>query len=165
MFTGLTNGFGNVKVIRGTDRQHIELQTNYDTSKISIGDSIACSGVCLTVTKINKYSFSVDISLETLLKTTIQFWRIGTPVNFEKPIRMGDEFGGHIVAGHVDGVGSVTEIISDNRSIKLSFQAPDELMKFIAIKGSISIDGVSLTIKKVSKCVFIFEGRSAYCYT
>ena len=154
MFTGLTNGFGNVKAIRGTDRQHIELLTNYDTSKINIGNSIACSGVCLTVTKINKTSFSVDISHETLLKTTIQFWRIGTPINFEKPIKMGDEFGGHIVTGHVDGIGSVTKIITDNLSIKLSFQAPNELMKFIAIKGSISIDGVSLTINEVSENLF-----------
>ena len=154
MFTGLTNGFGSIKKISENDGQRIELLTNYDTSKINIGDSISCSGVCLTVTEITKDSFFVDISNETLLKTTIQFWRKGTPINFEKPIKMGDEFGGHIVSGHVDGVGSVTKIVTDNRSIKLSFKVPNELMKFIAIKGSISIDGVSLTINQVLKNLF-----------
>jgi riboflavin synthase len=157
MFTGIITDVGSVRQIEKRGDTHIVIATHYDVGTIDIGASIACSGVCLTVVDKGAGSdrwFAVTASGETLAKTTLGEWKPGDPVNLERPLRLGDELGGHIVAGHVDGVAQIVEIRPDGESSRVTFEAPAQLARFIAPKGSISLDGVSLTVNDVDGARF-----------
>jgi len=152
MFTGIVTDVGRVRHIEKRGDTHIVISTNYDLSAVDIGASIACSGVCMTVVDkgTGKDSwFAVTASGETLSKTTIGTWKVGDPVNLERPMRVGDEFGGHIVSGHVDGVAEVKLLAPEGESTRVTFEAPVALARFIASKGSVALDGVSLTVNEV----------------
>jgi riboflavin synthase len=125
-----------------------------DTASIPLGASIACSGCCLTAVALGPDWFAVDASAETLSKTTLGAWTVGTRVNLERPLKVGDELGGHIVAGHVDGVGEVIGMSPENGSVRWSFRVPGPLARFIAPKGSVAVDGVSLTVNEVGRDTF-----------
>src|SRR5690606_3456752 len=118
-------------------------------SGVSIGDSICVNGCCLTATRIEGETFAADVSRETLAVTTLRDWTVGTRVNLENALRVGQPLGGHYVSGHVDGIGTVVSVSSDARSHRVQFEAPVELARYIARKGSICIDGVSLTVNEV----------------
>jgi riboflavin synthase len=120
-----------------------------DTARIPLGASIACSGCCLTAIEVGPDWFAVTASQETLSKTTLGTWVPGTRVNLERPLKVGDELGGHIVAGHVDGLGHVVSSTPENASTRWVFEVPDALARFIAPKGSVAVDGVSLTVNEV----------------
>ena len=152
MFTGIVTDVGRVRHVEKRGDTHIVISTNYDLSQVDLGASIACSGVCLTVVDkgTGKDSwFAVTASGETLSKTTLGSWKTGDPVNLERPMRVGDEFGGHIVAGHVDGVAEVKLVVPEGESTRFTFDVPVALSKFIASKGSVALDGVSLTVNEV----------------
>ena len=125
-----------------------------NTATIPVGASIACSGCCLTAVELGPDWFAVDASAETLSKTTLGSWKIGTQVNLERPLKVGDELGGHIVAGHVDGVGEVIGMTPEGGSVRWRFRVPSHLARFIAPKGSVAIDGVSLTVNEVEGSTF-----------
>jgi riboflavin synthase len=125
-----------------------------ETASIPVGASIACSGCCLTAIELGPDWFAVTASAETLSKTTLGTWRPGTRVNLERPLKVGDELGGHIVAGHVDGVGRVLSTTPDHGSTRWLFEVPDDLARFIAPKGSVAVDGVSLTVNEVGRTTF-----------
>lgn len=154
MFTGIVTDQGLVRRIeRAADARFI-FETAYDTDSIASGASISCSGACLTVVEKGPGWFAADVSAETLSKTTLGDWQAGTPVNFERALRLGDELGGHMVSGHVDGVAVVRERREEGGSIRLSFEAPKALMGFIAAKGSVVLDGVSLTVNEAGDGAF-----------
>jgi riboflavin synthase len=125
-----------------------------DTAAIPLGASIACGGCCLTAVAVGPDWFAVTASAETLSKTTLGTWAVGTRVNLERPLRVGDELGGHIVAGHVDGVGEVVAMTPDHGSTRWQFRVPEPLARYIAPKGSVSVDGVSLTVNEVQGAIF-----------
>jgi len=125
------------------------VETAYDTSEIKIGASIACAGPCLTVTDKDEGWFAVDASAETLSKTTLGDWTEGTQINLERALKVGDEMGGHIVTGHVDGVAKVVSITPEGDSLRFVFEAPSEFARYVAPKGSLCLDGVSLTVNEV----------------
>jgi len=154
MFTGIVTDLGHVRRISHNGDTRIEIDTNYDTSTIDIGASIACSGACLTVVEKGRGWFAADVSAETLSCTTLNSWTTGTAINLERPLRAADELGGHIVSGHVDGVGTVRSIRPDGDSKRFVFEVPPALMRYIAAKGSISVDGVSLTVNEVDGSSF-----------
>lgn len=154
MFTGIITDVGRVRRLRRTDGLDLTIATGYDTGTIELGASIACSGVCLTVVSIEPGGFSVQASGETLACSTLGDWQEGSAVNLERALRAGDELGGHIVAGHVDGVARIVERRPDGESVRFSFQAPAALAPFIASKGSVAIDGISLTVNEVEGTVF-----------
>lgn len=154
MFTGIVSDIGAVRDISGEGDLRFEITTSYDTSSIDIGASISCSGACLTVIETGADWFAVQVSPETLDKTTASDWTVGMPLNLERALRMGDELGGHIVTGHVDGIGTVKSVTEVAESWVVAFEAPAELAQFIAHKGSITIDGVSLTVNNVEGAVF-----------
>ncbi len=150
MFTGLITDIGEVRAVeRETDARFV-IGTAYDLAAVSIGASIACSGACLTVVEKGADWFSVDVSAETLSCTTLGEWQVGRRINLEKSLRLGAELGGHLVQGHVDGIAPVTDRRPDGESIRFEFEAPAELSRFIARKGSISLDGISLTVNEVA---------------
>src|SRR5438105_14774869 len=138
MFTGIITDLGRVKRLRRGDLVDLTIATAFDTSAIPVGASIACSGACLTVVAAGSGEFSVQASAETLACTTIGEWAEGTPVNLEKPLRVGDELGGHLVAGHVDGIARIVERRPEAESVRFVFEAPDGREKFIAPNGSIA---------------------------
>lgn len=150
MFTGIVTDLGRVRAISMSGDTRIEIETSYDTGSIDIGASIACSGPCLTVVEKGPGWFAVEASAETLERTTLGRWEVGTSVNLERAMRVGDELGGHIVSGHVDGVAEVREIAPEGDSVRFTFEIPAGLRAFIASKGSIALDGVSLTVNEVS---------------
>lgn len=154
MFTGIVTDIGSVRSIQGEGDLRFEITTSYDTSGIDIGASISCAGACLTAIETGKDWFAVQVSPETLDKTTLSDWAVGTPLNTERALRMGDELGGHIVTGHVDGIGTVVSVTPVAESWVVAFEAPQELAQYIAKKGSITIDGVSLTVNNVAGAVF-----------
>ncbi len=131
-----------------------EIETAFDMGSVDIGASIACSGTCLTVVEKGAGWFAVDVSAETLACTTLGDWKVGSPVNLERSLRMGDEMGGHIVLGHVDGVGEITAIAPEGDSQRFQFRAPESLASFIAAKGSATINGISLTVNDVQGSIF-----------
>lgn len=151
MFTGLVEATGRVAAIeaKGGD---VRLRIASDTlgfADVQLGDSIAVNGVCLTVVAFDAHGFDADVSTETLARTTLGAWRVGRLVNLEKSLRFGDRVGGHLVSGHVDGVGQVVSIEADARATRWRFALPRALSRFVAEKGSIAVDGVSLTVNAV----------------
>jgi riboflavin synthase len=149
MFTGLITDMGEVRVMeRGKDARFV-IATAYDMGAVEIGASIACSGACLTVVEKGTDWFSVDVSAETLSCTTLAEWQTGRRINLEQSLRLGAELGGHLVQGHVDGVAPVTAKAPDGDSLRFEFEAPAELSRFIARKGSVALDGISLTVNEV----------------
>jgi len=154
MFTGIVTDLGRVKRVRRADLVDLAVATRFDTSAIPIGASIACSGVCLTVVEVAPGEFSVKGSAETIACTTLGSWDEGTAVNLEKPLRIGDELGGHLVSGHVDGIARIIERRPEAQSVRFVFEAPSGLAPFIASKGSVALDGVSLTVNEVSGARF-----------
>ena len=157
MFTGIVTDVGEIRRVEKRGDTHIVIATHYDVATIAIGASIACSGVCLTVVeKGNREDrwFAVTASGETLAKTTIAGWKPGDAVNLERPLRLGDELGGHIVAGHVDGVAKLVKRAPEGESVRMIFEPPEYLVPFIAAKGSVALDGVSLTVNEVEVARF-----------
>jgi riboflavin synthase len=154
MFTGIITDLGRVKRVRRGDLVDLTIATAFETSAIAIGASIACSGTCLTVVATAAGEFSVQASAETLACTTIGEWDEGTPVNLEKSLRVGDELGGHLVSGHVDGIAHIVERRPEAESVRFVFEVPDGLERFIAAKGSVALDGVSLTVNEASGARF-----------
>jgi riboflavin synthase len=158
MFTGIVTGLGRVRsvtpIAAGADMRLVIAAPWADTATIPLGASIACSGCCLTAVALGPDWFAVDVSAESLSKTTLGGWQPGTAVNLERPLRVGDELGGHIVAGHVDGVGKVLSATPENGSTRWLFEVPYPLARYIAPKGSIAVDGVSLTVNEVDGISF-----------
>ena len=151
MFTGIILAIGRIHSIaeRGGDLELGLDAAGLDSARLGLGDSVAVQGVCLTVTRKQATGFFADVSRETMAKTTLGSLKVGSPVNLEPSLRAGDALGGHMVSGHVDGVGRLVEAQEDARSTRLEFELPASLMKFVAPKGSICIDGVSLTVNNV----------------
>lgn len=153
MFTGIVTALGTIRQINpigeGKDMRLVIHAPWPDTASIALGASIACSGCCLTAVEIGSDWFAVDASAETLSCTTMGTWRVGSRINLERSLKVGDELGGHIVSGHVDGVGRTLSATAENASTRWEFQVPPGLARFIAEKGSVAIDGVSLTVNAV----------------
>lgn len=155
MFTGIVTDVGRVRSIRQTDRdRRFEIETAYDLSGIEIGASISHAGCCLTVVDKSDGWYAVEVSGETLSLTTLGDWSNGDPVNLERAAKVGDELGGHIVSGHVDGLGEVISVTPEGGSHRVKIRAPAPLHRFIAPKGSIAMEGVSLTVNEVDDQVF-----------
>ena len=154
MFTGIVSDVGRVRRVRRGELLDLTIATALDTATISLGASVACSGACLTVVAVEPGAFAVQASVETLTSTTLGEWEEGMPVNLEKSLRLGDELGGHLVLGHVDGVARIVERRPDAESVRFAFEAPEELAPFIASKGSVALDGVSLTVNEVAQTRF-----------
>ena len=156
MFTGLITGVGTVRVVQPAGeakdaRFTLELPNNdaWRNAGITLGASIACSGCCLTVIEHGADFFAVEVSAETLACTTLGAWKPGSKINLEASLRLGDEFGGHLVSGHVDGLATVLAAAPENGSTRWVFQLPPELARFVAPKGSVAVNGVSLTVNEV----------------
>ena len=155
MFTGIVTDIGRVRSVRQTERdRRYEIETAWDTSGIDLGASISHAGCCLTVTEKGPGWFAVEVSSETLSKTTLGDWREGDPVNLERAAKLGDELGGHIVSGHVDGLGRVVSVTPEGGSHRIDIAASTPLHRYVAAKGSITVDGVSLTVNTVEGQVF-----------
>ncbi|MEH6675882.1 riboflavin synthase [Phenylobacterium sp.] len=155
MFTGIVTDVGKVRAVRDTNRdRRFEIETDFDLSTVELGASIAHAGCCLTVVEKGEGWFAVEVSGETLDHTTLGEWSEGRPVNLERSARVGDELGGHIVSGHVDGVGEIISIVSEGGSHRVKVRVPRPLHRYIAPKGSIAIEGVSLTVNEVEDDVF-----------
>lgn len=160
MFTGIVTGLGEVRAItpigRGQDmRLVVGVPVGWaDMATIPLGASIACNGCCLTAVELGPDWFAVTASAETLSKTTLGVWQTGTRINLERPLKVGDELGGHIVSGHVDGLGEVLAATPDQGSTRWRFRVPGAIARFIAPKGSVAIDGVSLTVNEVEGDTF-----------
>jgi len=151
MFSGIVQAVGRIAAFeRHGGNAHVEIDAAaLGLDDVRIGDSIAVAGVCLTVVAIDGARFSADLSAETLARTTLGAHRIGDPVNLEKSLRLADRLGGHLVAGHVDGVGTIESVQDDGAAQRWTFSAPAGLARYIAVKGSIAIDGTSLTVNEV----------------
>ena len=154
MFTGISENIGTISKISTKDPIEYSIKTKMDLKKAKIGSSIMCSGICLTVIKKKINTFSINISEETLKLTTAKDWKEGTNINLERSLRVGDELGGHIVTGHVDAVVYVKEKKILNKSVLMYFSLPKGLNKFVCKKGSVTLDGVSLTVNDVKKDKF-----------
>ena len=151
MFTGIVTATGSILAIeeRGADKRFAINTGKLDLSDVNIGDSISVNGTCLTATELTENGFSTDLSTESLAVTTFGAATLGTRVNLEKALRLSDRLGGHIVSGHVDGIGVITNLYEDARSIRYEIGMPAELNRYLCKKGSICIDGVSLTVNDV----------------
>lgn len=157
MFTGIVTDIGTVLELERRGDLRARIGTGYDTAGIDIGASIACDGVCLTVIALasdRQSWFDVEISAETLGATNLDRWDVGTRLNLERALKVGDELGGHIVSGHVDGVAMVVAMQDDGDSTRVTFRAPDHLARFIAPKGSVALNGTSLTVNDVDGADF-----------
>ena len=154
MFTGIINGIGHIDFIEDDGDRTFRIDCGWDCSSIDIGASIACSGVCLTVVASQTRSFDVTASAETLAVTTASGWSVGDQINLERALKLGDELGGHIVSGHVDGLAEITSIETVGDSHVVWLKAPSAYSRFIAGKGSVALDGVSLTVNTVEGCLF-----------
>ncbi|ODM44409.1 riboflavin synthase [Cereibacter johrii] len=157
MFTGIVSDIGRVLELERTGDLRARIATAYDVQAIDIGASIACDGVCLTVVATGTEPsawFDVNISGETLSKTVIGDWEPGRRVNLERALKVGDELGGHIVSGHVDGVAEVVRVVPEGDSLRVTFRAPEALARFIAPKGSVALNGTSLTVNEVDGAEF-----------
>ncbi|CDK98385.1 riboflavin synthase alpha chain [Magnetospirillum gryphiswaldense MSR-1 v2] len=151
MFTGIVTDLGAIRrVVRNAGKEtRFEINTAYDLNGIDIGASIAHNGVCLTIVDKGADWYAVEVSAESISKTTLGDWVEGGRINLERAMKVGDELGGHIVSGHVDGVATVMSITDENESKRFVFEAPENLAKFVAPKGSVALDGVSLTVNEV----------------
>ena len=156
MFTGIVTDIGKIIELEKRGDLRARVETNYDMSTVAIGASIACDGICLTVIKTGSNWFDVEISAESVEKTHLKFntWAIGASVNLERALRVGDELGGHIVSGHVDGVVEIVDMKDEGDSTRFVFLAPSNLQKFIAPKGSVALNGTSLTVNEVHSSKF-----------
>lgn len=158
MFTGIVTALGSVRAItalgEAADMRLTIAAPWPDTAAIPVGASIGCSGCCLTAVEVGDEWFAADASAETLRRTTLGRWQVGTRVNLERSLRLGDELGGHLVSGHVDGLGEVLAAAPEHGSVRFVFRVPSELARFIAVKGSIAVDGVSLTVNEVTDDTF-----------
>ena len=154
MFTGIVTAIGTIESVEQRGDLRVRIACPFDPAKIAIGASIACSGVCLTVVERGGQAgaawFAVDVSAETVSRTAHGMWHEGRRVNLEPSLRVGDELGGHIVSGHVDAVGRIADWQPEGDSTRLTVRAPSDLAPFIAAKGSIALDGVSLTVNEVA---------------
>jgi len=149
MFTGIVTDVGRVEEVMPGGVTRVVLSTRYDLDTIDLGASIAHNGCCLTVVEKGNGRYAVEVSAETLDKTTLGGWTVGTPVNLERSLKLGDELGGHLVSGHVDGVATVVSTRPDGDSTRFAVEAPAAVAGMIAPKGSIALDGVSLTVNEV----------------
>lgn len=149
MFTGIITDIGTIRSVEQRGDTRMVIETAFDLDTVEIGASIACSGVCLTVVDKGPDWFAVDASGETLSRTALGSWGVGTRINLERALKLGDELGGHIVTGHVDGVGEVASIVPEGASRRIQFLGPKALAAYIAQKGSVTIDGISLTVNGV----------------
>jgi riboflavin synthase len=156
MFTGIVQSLGEVVAVepRGGDLRLRIAAPGIDSARLALGDSVACAGCCLTVVAHEGQVFTADISLETLAITTLADWRVGQPINLEPALRAGDALGGHLVSGHVDGLAELLSRHDDGRSLRMRWRAPAPLARFIAAKGSVALDGVSLTVNEVAGAEF-----------
>ncbi|MEL6586775.1 MAG: riboflavin synthase [Pseudomonadota bacterium] len=158
MFTGIITDIGTIRNVEDRGDLRVRIGTGYDPDGIDLGASIACDGCCLTVVDRGRDGqgawFDVDVSAESLSKTALGAWAPGVRVNLERSLRVGDELGGHIVSGHVDGVAQILSVTPEGGSVRYVFQAPDALARFIAPKGSIALNGTSLTVNEVSGAQF-----------
>ena len=155
MFTGIVTDVGRVRSVRETNRdRRFEIETAFDLGTLEIGASVSHAGCCLTVVEKGTGWFAVEVSGETLSLTTLSDWTKGRAVNLERAARVGDELGGHIVSGHVDGVGEVVSVAAEGGPHRVRIRAPRPLHRFIAPKGSITVEGVSLTVNEVEDDVF-----------
>ena len=152
MFTGIVTDIGEIVSVdpggKAGDRRFV-IATRHDMTPIAIGASIACSGCCLTVIEKSAGRFAVEVSAESLDKTHLGDWTVGSRLNLELSLKLGDELGGHLVYGHVDGVGKIASMTPEGGSVRFVFEAPTEVARFVAAKGSIAIDGISLTVNEV----------------
>jgi riboflavin synthase len=155
MFTGIITDIGEVAWREGG---RFTIRCGYSPETIAIGASIACDGACLTAVEVapagKGSTFTVDVSNETLGRTTLGAWQPGRRINLERALKAGDELGGHIVAGHVDGVGGIVDIRPDGESRRFTVEVPDELARYLAPKGSVALDGISLTLNEASRSRF-----------
>lgn len=151
MFTGIITDIGEITAVEkdAGDDLHLTIKANAPLDDVAIGASISCSGICLTVVKLSGKEFSVDVSAETVARSVPGMWEVGRKLNLERALKVGDELGGHIVTGHVDGVGTVTDVQQVDGSLNLVVRAPADLAPAIARKGSVAADGVSLTVNDV----------------
>lgn len=156
MFTGIVTALGTVREVQPIGQGHDQLLVIgvapgflAEPQPAALGASIACSGVCLTAVQLGADFFAVQASAETLSRTTLGGWKPGSRVNLERPLRVGDELGGHLVAGHVDGLAEVLSATPENASVRWRFRAPRALARYVAPKGSVALDGVSLTVNEV----------------
>ena len=159
MFTGIVTDIGTVTALEQRGDTHITIATAYDVDDIDLGASISCEGACLTVVakgrdEAGKGWFAVDASAETLRCTNLGDWKQGTPINLERALKVGDELGGHIVSGHVDAVGTISAKTDEGQSIRYDFDVPKSILPFLAPKGSVTLNGVSLTVNEVSDAGF-----------
>ncbi len=157
MFTGIVTDVGRIVETRIAGDLRARIATRYDVGRIDIGASIACDGVCLTVVALGSAAepwFDVEISAETVSKTNLGRWEPGRRVNLERALKVGDELGGHIVSGHVDGVAEVVSLRPEGGSVRVTFRAPEALARFIAPKGSVALNGTSLTVNGVDGAEF-----------
>jgi riboflavin synthase len=157
MFTGIVTDIGEITSVvpgdRAGDRRFV-VRTRHDVAPIAIGASIACSGCCLTVLEKGSDWFAVEVSGESLAKTHLGDWKLGSRLNLELSLKLGDELGGHLVYGHVDGVGTIASMTPEGGSVRFVFEVPSELARFIAAKGSVAVDGISLTVNEVGASSF-----------
>ena len=162
MFTGIVTDVGEIVAVEKRGDTAFTIACAYDPVSIAVGASIACAGVCLTVLERNRLAdgrgaFTVEASAETLAKTTLGDWRAGTLINLERALKLGDELGGHIVSGHVDGVGVIESIRPEGASRRFTCAAPADLARFIAAKGSVALDGTALTVNEIEANRFGFN--------
>jgi len=155
MFTGIITAMGTILQVDETrgDKRFV-IETPWNMTEVPLGASIACSGCCLTVVEKTTNSFTVDVSAESISKTNLGDWKVGSRINLESSLRFGDELGGHLVSGHVDGVAILKKITPEGDSHRLKIRVPKNLKHFIAPKGSVALDGISLTINEVEDDVF-----------
>ncbi len=154
MFTGIITAIGRLETVTDKGDRLLRVSCAWDCEAIDIGASIACSGICLTVVNTGHQWFEVAASAETMAVTTLGDWKAGTSINLERALRVGDELGGHVVSGHVDGLAQVTSITPNGDSHIIWLDAPRSLASFVATKGSIALDGVSLTVNAVNYTAF-----------
>ena len=154
MFTGIVTDLGTVRRITPGPVTRLEIETAYPVAEIALGASVCCSGCCLSVVEKGPNWMAFEVSGETLSVTTLGTWKVGTRINLERALKVGDELGGHLVSGHVDGVGKIVDQRQDGGSIRITLEAPKPMMRFIASKGSIAVDGISLTVHEVTDMNF-----------
>jgi riboflavin synthase len=149
MFTGIITDIGTITAVETRGDLHVRVGCDYDTDGIDIGASIACSGACMTVVEKGPGWFAVDVSHESVSRTAGDRWAVGRRLNLERALKVGDELGGHIVTGHVDGIGTIASIAVEGDSHRIQVKAPKDLASYLAPKGSITVDGISLTVNEV----------------